>query len=75
MEEGTEKRSIQEIVLYLFTFVVSLLYITIGIVFLSSDHLLSDRPVWIKSTAGIMLIIYGAFRMYRLIRKIKNEEV
>lgn len=48
----------------LFFFLFGLVALTIGIILLLNDSLLNELPHWMRTTFTILLILYGAWRVW-----------
>lgn len=64
----------QKLGLFIFECVMAVLYLTFGIVFLFTS-LFGFIQGWIRIALGILLGVYGIFRIFRAVMKIigKNE--
>ena len=60
-------------ILRYFGFIMVILYFTVGVFMLSSDRLLAYFSPIQKNGIGIVIIIYGIFRGYRIYKSQKEN--
>jgi membrane protein required for beta-lactamase induction len=71
-----EKRSIkqQSQISYIFECVMSLFYLAFSVIFLFTDLFEDTVYGMVRLLVGILLGIYGIFRIYRALRKLLTKE-
>jgi len=73
MRSGPEKKPNLEVFLDLFSGIMILVYLALGSFIFFAPMVLNDRPVVVKKTLGAMLFLFGVFRLFRLILKLKRK--
>ncbi len=53
---------------------MSCVYLVLGVVILSSDLLLLPVNSFVRTCFGILLVVYGSFRIYTLVKNSKSDE-
>ena len=74
MQEDKKKRTSRSIGLYIFECVMAFLYLVVSFILLFTtlfQHSIPNKNL--RLFLGILLGFYGVFRIYRAIRKSKNE--
>lgn len=57
-----------------FKSLMSIAYLSLGVVILFSNNILLPVNSFIRVCFGILLVLYGSFRIYTLLAKTKNDE-
>ena len=68
--ETQEKTRGQSVGMFVFECVMAVLYLLLGIVFLFTPLFDGAIAGWVKIALGVLLSVYGVFRVYRAVRKI-----
>ena len=58
----------------IFKFLMALVYLSLGVVILTSSIFLLPVKNSVRIMFGILLILYGSFRIYSLVFNTKNDE-
>jgi hypothetical protein len=67
---GTDSRqSSTELILNLFSYLMVAVYLLLGAFVFFYPDVLADKPVEIKKGIGVMLFVFGLFRLFRVIMK------
>ena len=53
---------------------MSCVYLVLGVAILSSDILLLPVNSLVRTCFGILLVVYGSFRIYTLVKNSKSDE-
>ncbi len=76
MEEdqpGRPKLEVAEKVSKVFGIIMVVLYITLGTTIIFKAHLMTNIPEPTARTFGVILILYGLFRAYKIFRRSSNR--
>ncbi len=57
-----------------FKILMSFVYLVLGVAILSSDILLLPVNSFVRTCFGILLVVYGSFRVYTLVKNSKGDE-
>lgn len=67
---NTNKLEGQSLGLFIFECVMALLYLAFGVLFLFTDLFSTAINGWVRIALGVLIGIYGIFRIFRAMRKV-----